>query len=139
MKIIIFKTKKFKDRKDLFSKVFDQLQKLKIVHSTFLPALEKREEEFPTGLICIERNIAIPHTDSEHILKDACLFVFSQKPLFFQKMDDRNQRIPVSTIIFILTKTKNKHMNLLTKILELGNIKEIPQGQELHNFLRKEV
>ena len=40
-----------------------------LVKESFVPAILKREDEFPTGLPTEGVSVAIPHTDAEHVRK----------------------------------------------------------------------
>ncbi len=65
----------------LFEQVGKRLQKLGYVKESYAGALEKREQEFPTGLVTKYLPVALPHTDPEHVNQAFICMVKNEKLL----------------------------------------------------------
>ena len=78
------------------------------VKETFPAAILEREKHYPSGLPMEGHKIAIPHTDSEHVIKSVILFARLSQPLEFASMGDPNEKIQVSLIsMFALAEKKD--------------------------------
>lgn len=75
------------NREDIFKASFKLLYSHGFVKKSFLDGLIKREETFPTGLRIGKYNVAIPHTDSIHVLSPAISVITLKRPVEFRCMD----------------------------------------------------
>lgn len=69
------------DRNDCFRQMYNRLLRTGFVRDTFLEAIQKREEEFPTGLDAETCHVAIPHTDPQHVVKPFIAVARIKKPV----------------------------------------------------------
>lgn len=51
-----------------------------------------REKEYPTG-ICCEKPVALPHCQSDAIIRDALCYLRLDKPVSFYRMDDAEDTV----------------------------------------------
>ena len=58
-----------KNQNEYFEKMAKKLNELGYVKDTFLEAILKREEKFPTALPLEPYIVAIPHVEPEHVKK----------------------------------------------------------------------
>jgi galactitol PTS system EIIA component len=88
------------------------------VKKDFYKSLAAREKSYPTGLDTEPIKIAIPHTDSDMIIKEGLALAVVDTPLAFEKMGNPGSIIQVNIIFLLLIKNyKAKfYHNLLNKI-----------------------
>lgn len=108
---------KAKNRKELFLKVSEFLEKENIVKDSFYNALLEREEQFPTGLNTQPYNLAIPHTDSKHVNKSRVVIVKLTNPVNFKQMDNPDKNLNVEIVFFLLIHEKENQTRFLSKII----------------------
>lgn len=77
------------------------------VRPSFAGAVIERETTMPTGLPLGDLNVAIPHTDPEHVLAPGVAVGTLRTPVLFSNMDDPDEQLPVR-IIFLLALTDKK-------------------------------
>ena len=62
-KQLIFLNENQPDRQHLFRAVAEKLQAAGYVKKTYEAALNRREDEFPTGIVFPEISVMLPHAD----------------------------------------------------------------------------
>jgi|GEM_PF-4533710 Phosphotransferase system mannitol/fructose-specific IIA domain (Ntr-type) len=93
-KELIFLNLDVSNRNELFKKVYEKLAEKGIVKESYLDALTKREDEFPTGVVTQFLPIALPHANPENV-NLPLLQLFKQKMIFvFNKWEQMKTRIP---------------------------------------------
>lgn len=118
-KIIKLKVKNLKNSKEVLSSLADCLIEEKIVKSSFKNAVLERENSYPTGLQFDGYAIALPHTDSEHVIKSQIAIMTLEKPVKFVEMASSDKEIDVKTIFMLALKDSNQHIKILQKVMEL--------------------
>ena len=95
------------------------------VKDSFIPALIKRETEYPTGLeIPNGVNVAIPHAEVEHVLEQALLIGVPSKPVKFHSMEDPNKLIDVNLILLLIISNPDGYVKFLSKLTLLFQDKD---------------
>ena len=123
-KIIKLKVGNFKNSKEVLSNLADCLIEEKIVKQSFKEAILERENSYPTGLQFDGYGIALPHTDSEHVIKSHIAIMTLEKPVKFVEMATSDKEIDVKTIFMLALKDSNQHIKILQKVMELLQDKE---------------
>lgn len=118
-KIIKLKVKNLKNSKEVLSSLADCLIEEKIVKSSFKNAVLERENSYPTGLQFDGYGIALPHTDSEHVIKSQIAIMTLEKPVKFVEMASSDKEIDAKTIFMLALKDSNQHIKILQKVMEL--------------------
>ena len=72
--------------KEVIKQMASALEEEGYVKDTFADAIVKRESIYPTGLPVGEINVAIPHTDPEHVNNAAVCLGILDKPVTFNVM-----------------------------------------------------
>ncbi len=85
---------------DVFSTVYQELRQRKWVHESYLEAVKRREQEYPTGLNFGDFSVALPHIDIEHVIRSALVMALLEEPVAFQAMDDPSQSLSCQLAIF---------------------------------------
>lgn len=123
----IWVDEKLNNEKDVFKKVNEKARTDNKVKETFFEALCARENEFPTGLNLGQYAIAIPHTDSEHVLSEFVAILIPEKNVTFQGMEDPEEEIHADIIFVMALKESNHHLTILREIMSLIQNEEIIQ------------
>ncbi len=89
------------------------------VHPSYTEAVIARERVFPTGLPLGDINVAVPHTDVDHVVAPALAVATLRHPALFGSMDDPEERIPVRVVIAMALTDKNAQVDMLQKIAGL--------------------
>lgn len=104
----------------LFETIGEKIKKKGYVRESFVEALKKREEEYPTGLRTDPYEIAIPHVDEFHVNKEAIIVVRPQRAIRFREMATFEQYVEAKLIFILLLKKENKHAECLEVLLEMA-------------------
>ena len=96
---IVWLDQEFESQESFYREIADRLYKKGLVKETFGQALIDREAVFPTGLKTETFEIAIPHTDVEHVEEVFIAVVRFKTPIPYAHMGEpgicicfRNQR-----------------------------------------------
>lgn len=96
-----------------------RLEALGRVRPSFVPAVLAREAAMPTGLpLGGTANVAVPHTDPEHVLAPSLALATLARPVAFANMEDPNERLPVSVVFLMALDDKSKQIDMLQSIAE---------------------
>ncbi|MUK87464.1 PTS sugar transporter subunit IIA [Ornithinibacillus sp. L9] len=136
--------KEFSSREELFEELSNILYSKGYIEKTFKYAIKKRESEYPTGLATDVMNLAIPHTDVEHVKKPFIFVAKLKKTLPFIQMGTNEDVINVDNIFILGIKDPSKQVNLLSKIMEKlqdgifkGNYTSISDEKEMATYLKQ--
>lgn len=113
------------NREDAFEKLAFSLERHGFVKATYLHAVKNRERAFPTGLCIGEINVAIPHTDVEHVVHSAMAVGVLEKPVRFASMENPKVEIEVSIIFMLALKDAHEQPVFLQKLVGVFQDKEL--------------
>lgn len=117
-KDLIFLDGKFKSSNKFLSYISDELFKKGYVKETFKESIQKREKEYPTAIGTKKYNLAIPHTDSQHVNKPGIVFVKFSDRCNFKEMCTNND-IDVDMAFVLLVTQKEEQVVLLSKLMDI--------------------
>jgi PTS system galactitol-specific IIA component len=96
-----------------------KLETLGYVKNSYADAVVKREATMPTGLpLGYALNVAIPHTDPEHVFKPGIALAVLQKPVDFANMEDPDEAVPVGFVFLLAINEKDKQIDMLQEIMD---------------------
>lgn len=101
------------------------LQEEGYVKETFSDAIIQREISFPTGLPMGEINVAIPHTDPEHVNKAGFCLGILEKPVTFNVMATEGEQVEVSIVFMLAIKRKEEQLENLQKLISICQDQEM--------------
>jgi len=109
------------DRVGLLRELSTILESKGYVKDSYQESIINREKRFPTGLKVEDLvNIAIPHTDVEHVLKPTMVIVkHSSGDLKFFRMDEPEDEIPVDVVFLLVVKEPDGYVNFLAALTSL--------------------
>ena len=118
-----------------------------IVKETYPQAIVDREKEFPTGILCRNISIAIPHTTGEHVNEPKIAVSVLKNPVEFCMMGEPEQKVNASVIIMIAINNPDMQIDFLQKLvtvienhellLNVKNAASIDEVYELLSFLNE--
>lgn len=97
----------------------NELYKNGYVKESYGESVAEREREFPTGLPTEPYGIAIPHTNSSHVLKNGLCILRLKSPVRFRQMGDEEETVDARLVIMLAVESGDGHMDLLTDLMEL--------------------
>lgn len=80
-KDLIFLNENAADRKTLFRDVAKKIRAAGYAKDTYEAALNKREDEFPTGVVFPEISVMLPHADPENVNEPFMAIVKNAQPV----------------------------------------------------------
>lgn len=87
------------------------------VKETYVQAVLDREVVFPTGLQTHLLGMAIPHTDTEHVIKPALAIATLTNPVIFQAMGSPETEIPVTIVMMLAISDPKAVIPVLRSVL----------------------
>lgn len=101
----------------LFATVGGDLADAGVVHDSFVEALASRERSYPTGLP-VPGGVAIPHTDADHVVRNAIAVLTLASPLVFGAMAGaEDETVEVSTVFVLALAQIESQLSLLPRIV----------------------
>lgn len=115
------------------------------VKETYLKAVLDREAIYPTGLQTFPVNVAMPHTDSDHVNESAIAIAVLDKPVEFKKMGGgADENLDVSIVFLLAIKDPTLVMEILMKLMTIFQDKELLSNlslgktkEEVINYMSK--
>ena len=91
-----------------------------LVRSSFVKAAIERERVMPTGLPLADGvNVAVPHTEPEHVIAPGLAVATLAGPVPFGSMDDPEQMLPVSVVFVMALSERKAQIEMLQSIAEV--------------------
>lgn len=132
---------------ELLDRISKELLAMGYVEPTFRQAIKEREKIYPTGLRTTSIGVAIPHTDVEHVKKNAVLAVTLDRPVAFREMGGgREDHVDVECVLMILLNSADRQVKLLMGLMnivrdpaELGALRQAQDSQTVVRLLQKHL
>jgi PTS system galactitol-specific IIA component len=132
------------NQEDVFKILFEKLFKNGYVKESFLEGIVNREKSYPTGLLLGKNNVAIPHTDAEHVLKPAIAIATLARPVMFRNMANPEEEIPVKIVFMLALNSPHSQVEMLQQLVGLfqnenilKQILDTKGGDEVIEVIRK--
>ncbi|WP_440895249.1 PTS sugar transporter subunit IIA [Amphibacillus sp. Q70] len=113
--------------KEFLKMIGNYLQDKDYVKETFISAIQKRENEYPTGLQLENFAVAIPHTDAIHIKKPFVAVNRLVDPVVFFQMGTDDVKVPVRDILVLGIKDPENQVGLLQDLMKCFSDQEFIQ------------
>ena len=104
---------------DVMVKVGGALVQEGYAKETYVDALYKREQEFPTGLDVDGVGVAIPHTDVSHVKKAGIAIAVLNNPVTFVQMGTDDETVEVRLVFMLAVINPDKHIDRLQRIMAI--------------------
>lgn len=143
---LVFIKDSFSSKTDFFQQVSQTLESFDFVESSFDAAISDREKRFPTGLQLKKINVAIPHTDPQHVKQPFIAAYKLEQPVDFIQMATTDIIVSCELILVLGITEPKKQVQLLSRIIDLfGNDERLSEYRKLENtedlyyFLKKNI
>ncbi len=87
------------------------------VLDTFVAAVLEREKTFATGLPTPDIQVAIPHTDPEHVVRPAIAVGIPDRPIRFGEMGSPDETVEVSLVCLLAVTASQSLISLLQTLI----------------------
>lgn len=114
-KDIVFNQLSFKDQEELFKFAGQVLEDKQYVKPSFYAAIVAREKQYPTGIEVNGVNVALCHTDAEHIIENKIMVLKLDEPVEFKSMETL-EYIDVKLVFILLLNDPALHLEVLQNI-----------------------
>jgi PTS system galactitol-specific IIA component len=94
----------------------ERLEHLGRVKSGYTDAIVRREQTMPTGLPLGSINVAIPHTDPEHVRSPSLAIATLRNPVLFGNMENPDERLPVRIVVAMALTDRGEQIDMLQRI-----------------------
>ncbi|MEG0076640.1 PTS sugar transporter subunit IIA [Anaerorhabdus sp.] len=128
------------DKKDVLGILATKMLEMNIVKDTYLQGVLNREQVYPTGLLLGDFNVAIPHTDSSHVNKNAIAIAKLKKPVKFKYMADPKMDVEVSLIFMLAISDPKNQVPVLSLLMNIlsnqDNVSALANARNKDEFLQ---
>ncbi|MEW9121975.1 MAG: PTS sugar transporter subunit IIA [Thermotaleaceae bacterium] len=104
---------------DLLSKLSQKLIEKRYVKISFRESIIEREKDFPTGLDTMGVKIAIPHTDSTHVLKPGIFIANLKDPILFKEMGNGIRDIEAELVFLLVVDRPKDQVKILKELINI--------------------
>lgn len=106
------------DSEAVIRRLAGALEALGYVRPSYVEAVLKREAQMPTGLpMGGDSNVAVPHTDPEHVLRAGIALATLARPVEFANMEDPDEAVPVRIVFMLAIDDKDRQIDTLQQVL----------------------
>ena len=136
-KDLIFFDVEAKDNLDALDQVANKLLDLGYVKDSYINAIKEREKVFATGLPVENFAVAVPHTDVEHVNKQAICVATLKNPVTFDVMAGAGEKCEVSILFMLALKEPHQQLAMLQTVISL--IQQEDKLKDIYNSHDKEL
>lgn len=108
-----------KTREEIIKKLGQLLFDNGYVKDSYIQAVLDREKVYPTGLQARMAGVAVPHTDTEHVIKSAIAIGTLQNPLTFNVMGSPEAEVQVDIVIMLAVHDAKLVIPVLRKVISI--------------------
>lgn len=119
---------KFTSQEDFFKKISKWLTEKGYVKDTFYQAIYHREQESPTGLHTPTFDVAIPHTDPEHVREAFIAVIRPEQSISFREMGNLQGATEPQLLFVIGFKESEDQLSILQNLMKMF------QNQKIMDF-----
>ncbi|MDQ2705396.1 MAG: PTS sugar transporter subunit IIA [Pseudomonadota bacterium] len=95
-----------------------KLEALGYVKPSYADAVVRREAAMPTGLPLGQAlNVAIPHTDPEHVIRPGVALGVLSAAVDFANMEEPDEMVPVGVVFLLAIDDRDKQIDMLQEIM----------------------
>jgi PTS system galactitol-specific IIA component len=134
------------DATTLLGVMADELHAAGIVKESFKDALLAREEKFPTGLPTQVMQVAIPHTDVEHVERSFISVARLAEPVAFHEMGANARTVDVGLVCMLAVADKSSQVGTLQALIGMFSdqtvmerLRDAPNDRALFDVVVEQV
>jgi len=115
-KLILVKAA-FNTREEIITKLGGLLFENGFVKDSYTQAVLNREITYPTGLPARMAGVAVPHTDTDHVIKPAIAIATLANPITFYMMGSPETEVQVEIVIMLAVHDAKLVIPVLRKVI----------------------
>ena len=115
---LIWLDETFEDKDQFFDKIGKRLCEKGKVKESFADGLKSREAVYPTGLKTESYEIAIPHTDVEHVREASISFVRFKETVLFSHMGEPEIQVNAKFAFVLGVKEPSQQVEVLSTLTD---------------------
>lgn len=127
-----------KKKEEVLEKLAERLTSNGYVKDKYLEAILERERLFPTGLLTADLGVAIPHADSQYVIKPGIAIGVLKEPVKFNVMGNPDEEVEVRIVFMLSIKNPSQQINLLKKLVSVFEnkhlLKNLSKTQDNNSF-----
>jgi galactitol PTS system EIIA component len=108
-----------KDKVEVIERLAGLLLEGGYVKESYLPNVLVRETIMPTGLQTKAGGVAIPHTDSEHVIRSVMAIGLLKSPVNFKNMANPSEVVKVNLVFLLAIAEKQAVIQVLSQLAEM--------------------
>ena len=116
--------KNIKTKEEAISYLAKHLQKKGYVNENYELATIKREHIFPTALPTKPIGIAVPHSETENVMKQAVVLGITDNLIEFSEMGNDESKVNVGIMFLLALKGEDNHLNYLRNIVNYCKVED---------------
>ncbi len=105
------------DKEEIIRKLGGLLFNDGFVKDTYTQAVYDRELVYPTGLKARVTGVAVPHTDTNHVIKPAVAIATLKDPVIFNGMGAPESEVSVDIVLMLAIHDPKEVVNVLRKVI----------------------
>lgn len=105
------------DKEEIIRKLGGLLFDNGFVKDTYIQAVIDRELVYPTGLKARVTGVAVPHTDTQHVIKPAVAIATLKTPVIFNGMGAPETEVTVDIVLMLAIHDPKLVVNVLRKVI----------------------
>jgi PTS system galactitol-specific IIA component len=114
---IILVEEPVKDKEEIIRKLGGLLESNGFVKESYTQAVYDRELVYPTGLKARVTGVAVPHTDTTHVIKPAVAIATLKAPVIFNGMGAPETEVSVDIVLMLAINDPKQVVNVLRKVI----------------------
>lgn len=102
--------------------IFQLCEKMKaqgMVKDTYCQAVVEREREYPTGVPTAYYDVAIPHSQSDHVMIPGIAVAKMHRSVQFYSMGAEDEPLQAEIVILLAVKDPDSQLNMLRSLMGL--------------------
>ena len=142
---LFIKNVNIKTQFSLFKEIGKILEDKDYVTKEYIEAISKREEQYPTGIVTLSYEVAIPHVDAKYAKVNTMYVLTSKEGIEFENSEEEG-KIKAKIIFGIVIKNHDSHIDFLVQISKLlqneevlKNIYHAKDNKEMKEIIEKEL
>lgn len=143
---LILVNEDIESKEQIIKKLGGMLYKQGFVKDTYTQAVLDREIVYPTGLKARITGVAVPHTDTEHVIKPAVAVATLNSPVIFHGMGAPDTEIPIYVIMMLaihdpkfVVDTLRKVILIIEKDEALKKILDAKSSVEIRKIMQEHI
>lgn len=105
--------------KDIITLLGERLYAAGYVTRQFTQQVLHREKCYPTGLKMKPYNIAMPHTDPDHVIQSSIAIASLTEPVTFYRMDHPSKPIEVTIVFVLAVKESQQQVKVIERLMNI--------------------